>query len=161
MKIIHKNKRIKFLSKNNNVNIQKTNTITNSAYVGMARVDVSRISYIAKIRTTLPPDIILSDDKLILKEGDEIKFFISLSSFIGDKIIVNINLNNDYCTLDKTELIFTEDNYSIPQQVILTGIHDENINIIRTSIITVNSDDCSNSCSISVTLVDIDNREEI
>ena len=58
MKIIHKNKRIKFLSKNNNVNIQKTNTVTNSAYVGMARVDVSRISYIAKIRTTLPPDII-------------------------------------------------------------------------------------------------------
>lgn len=159
MKIIHKNKRIKFLSKNNNVNIQKTNTITNSAYVGMARVDVSRISYIAKIRTTLPPDIILSDDKLILKEGDEIKFFISLSSFIGDKIIVNINLNNDYCTLDKTELIFTEDNYSIPQQVMLTGIHDENINIIRTSIITVNSNDCSNSCSINVTLVDIDNRE--
>lgn len=159
MKIIHKNKRIKFLSKNNNVNIQKTNTVTNSAYVGMARVDVSRISYIAKIRTTLPPDIILSDDKLILKEGDEIKFFISLSSFIGDKIIVNINLNNDYCTLDKTELIFTEDNYSIPQQVMLTGIHDENINIIRTSIITVNSNDCSNSCSINVTLVDIDNRE--
>lgn len=159
MKIIHKNKRIKFLSKNNNVNIQKTNTVTNSAYVGMARVDVSRISYIAKIRTTLPPDIILSDDKLILKEGDEIKFFISLSSFIGDKIVVNINLNNDYCTLDKTELIFTEDNYSIPQQVMLTGIHDENINIIRTSIITVNSNDCSNSCSISVTLVDIDNRE--
>lgn len=159
MKIIHKNKRIKFLSKNNNVNIQKTNTVTNSAYVGMARVDVSRISYIAKIRTTLPPDIILSDDKLILKEGDEIKFFISLSSFIGDKIIVDINLNNDYCTLDKTELIFTEDNYSIPQQVMLTGIHDENINIIRTSIITVNSNDCSNSCSISVTLVDIDNRE--
>lgn len=159
MKIIHKNKRIKFLSKNNNVNIQKTNTVTNSAYVGMERVDVSRISYIAKIRTTLPPDIILSDDKLILKEGDEIKFFISLSSFIGDKIIVDINLNNDYCTLDKTELIFTEDNYSIPQQVMLTGIHDENINIIRTSIITVNSNDCSNSCSISVTLVDIDNRE--
>lgn len=159
MKIIHKNKRIKFLSKNNNVNIQKTNTVTNSAYVGMARVDVSRINYIAKIRTTLPPDIILSDDKLILKEGDEIKFFISLSSFIGDKIIVDINLNNDYCTLDKTELIFTEDNYSIPQQVMLTGIHDENINIIRTSIITVNSNDCSNSCSISVTLVDIDNRE--
>ena len=58
MKIIHKNKRIKFLSKNNNVNIQKTNTVTNSAYVGMERVDVSRISYIAKIRTTLPPDII-------------------------------------------------------------------------------------------------------
>lgn len=144
MKIIHKNKRIKFLSKNNNVNIQKTNTVTNNA---------------TKIRTTLPPDIILSDDKLILKEGDEIKFFISLSSFIGDKIIVNINLNNDYCTLDKTELIFTEDNYSIPQQVMLTGIHDENINIIRTSIITVNSNDCSNSCSISVTLVDIDNRE--
>lgn len=159
MKIIHKNKRIKFLSKNNNVNIQKTNTVTNSAYVGMERVDVSRISYIAKIRTTLPPDIILSDDKLILKEGDEIKFFISLSSFIGDKIIVDINLNNDYCMLDKTELIFTEDNYSIPQQVMLTGIHDENINIIRTSIITVNSNDCSNSCSISVTLVDIDNRE--
>ena len=144
MKIIHKNKRIKFLSKNNNVNIQKTNTVTNNA---------------TKIRTTLPPDIILSDDKLILKEGDEIKFFISLSSFIGDKIIVNINLNNDYCTLDKTELIFTEDNYSIPQQVMLNGIHDENINIIRTSIITVNSNDCSNSCSISVTLVDIDNRE--
>lgn len=144
MKIIHKNKRIKFLSKNNNVNIQKTNIITDNA---------------TKIRATLPPDIILSDDKLILKEGDEIKFFISLSSFIGDKIIVNINLNNDYCTLDKTELIFTEDNYSIPQQVILTGIHDENINIIRTSIITVNSNDCSNSCSISVTLVDIDNRE--
>lgn len=144
MKIIHKNKRIKFLSKNNNVNIQKTNIITNNA---------------TKIRTTLPPDIILSDDKLILKEGDEIKFFISLSSFIGDKIIVNINLNNDYCMLDKTELIFTEDNYSIPQQVMLTGIHDENINIIRTSIITVNSNDCSNSCSISVTLVDIDNRE--
>lgn len=144
MKIIHKNKRIKFLSKNNNVNIQKTNTVTNNA---------------TKIRTTLPPDIILSDDKLILKEGDEIKFFISLSSFIGDKIIVDINLNNDYCTLDKTELIFTEDNYSIPQQVMLTGIHDENINIIRTSIITVNSNDCSNSCNISVTLVDIDNRE--
>lgn len=144
MKIIHKNKRIKFLSKNNNVNIQKTNIVTNNA---------------TKIRTTLPPDIILSDDKLILKEGDEIKFYISLSSFIGDKIIVNINLNNDYCTLDKAELIFTEDNYSIPQQVILTGIHDENINIIRTSIITVNSNDCSNSCSISVTLVDIDNRE--
>ena len=159
MKIIHKNKRIKFLSKNNNVNIQKTNTVTNSAYVGMERVDVSRIRNIAKIRTTLPPDIILSDDKLILKEGDEIKFFISLSSFIGDKIIVDINLNNDYCMLDKTELIFTEDNYSIPQQVMLTGIHDENINIIRTSIITVNSNDCSNSCSISVTLVDIDNRE--
>lgn len=144
MKIIHKNKRIKFLSKNNNVNIQKINTVTNNA---------------TKIRTALPPDIILSDDKLILKEGDEIKFFISLSSFIGDKIIVDINLNNDYCTLDKTELIFTEDNYSIPQQVMLTGIHDENINIIRTSIITVNSNDCSNSCSISVTLVDIDNRE--
>lgn len=144
MKIIHKNKRIKFLSKNNNVNIQKTNTVTNNA---------------TKIRTALPPNIILSDDKLILKEGDEIKFFISLSSFIGDKIIVDINLNNDYCTLDKTELIFTEDNYSIPQQVMLTGIHDENINIIRTSIITVNSNDCSNSCSISVTLVDIDNRE--
>lgn len=144
MKIIHKNKRIKFLSKNNNVNIQKTNTVTNNA---------------TKIRTALPPNIILSDDKLILKEGDEIKFFISLSSFIGDKIIVDINLNNDYCTLDKTELIFTEDNYSIPQQVILTGIHDENNNIIRTSIITVNSNDCSNSCSISVTLVDIDNRE--
>lgn len=161
MKIIHKNKRIKFLSKNNNVNIQKINTVTNSAYVGMARVDVSRISYIAKIRTTLPPDIILSDNKLILKEGDEIKFFISLSSFIGDKIVVNINLNNDYCTLDKAELVFTEDNYNIPQQVMLTGIHDENINIIRTSIITVNSNDCSNSCSINVTLVDIDNREEI
>ena len=144
MKIIHKNKRIKFLSKNNNVNIQKTNIITNNA---------------TKIRTTLPPDIILSDDKLILKEGDEIKFFISLSSFIGDKIIVNINLNNDYCMLDKTELIFTEDNYSIPQQVMLTGIHDENINIIRRSIITVNSNDCSNSCSIRDTLVDIDNRE--
>lgn len=144
MKIIHKNKRIKFLSRNNNVNIQKTNIVTNN---------------MTKIRTTLPPDIILSDDKLILKEGDEIKFFISLSSFIGDKIIVNINLNNDYCTLDKTELIFTEDNYSIPQQVMLTGIHDENINIIRTSIITVNSNDCSNSCSINVTLVDIDNRE--
>ena len=43
MKIIHKNKRIKFLSRNNNVNIQKTNIVTNN---------------MTKIRTTLPPDII-------------------------------------------------------------------------------------------------------
>ena len=105
------------------------------------------------------PNIVLSNTTLSVNENATNTFTVSLDNAPSTDTTVSLSLDNEYCSLDKNSLTFTSTNYSTPQTVTVTGVHDESSYSNKNSIITLSSSGLT-SKSINVTIVNIDQKQE-
>lgn len=109
------------------------------------------------IEPTIYGNIVISATSLTVNEKETITFTVKLDKAPTNNQIVNISVNNVYCTLDKSSLTFTSSNYNIYQTVTVTGVHDDSNYNDKSSIITISSANVS-SKNISVTIKNIDKK---
>ena len=100
-------------------------------------------------------NIVVSDTILSLNEGGTTTFTVKLDKEPTNNQVVNISVNNDYCTIDKYNITFTPSNYSVAQVITVSCLHDEASYEDKASIITISSENVSNK-TISVTVKNID-----
>ena len=100
-------------------------------------------------------NIVVSDAILSLNEGGTTTFTVKLDKEPTNNQVVNISVNNDYCTIDKYNITFTPSNYSVAQVITVSCLHDEASYEDKASIITISSENVSNK-TISVTVKNID-----
>ena len=100
-------------------------------------------------------NIVVSDTILLLNEGGTTTFTVKLDKEPTNNQVVNISINNDYCTIDKYNITFTPSNYSVAQVITVSCLHDEASYEDKASIITISSENVSNK-TISVTVKNID-----
>ena len=105
-------------------------------------------------------NIIVSTNTVSVDENSTSTFTVKLDKAPTNTQIVNISVNNAYCTLDKTKLTFTPNDYSVAQTVTVTGVHDKSSYSNESSVITISSANVS-SKNISVTINNIDTTNEI
>lgn len=105
-------------------------------------------------------EIIISTTSLSVNENSSISFTVALDKAPTNNQVVKINVNNAYCTLDKTSLTFTSSNYNVAQTVAVIGVHDNSSYVNKTTTITVSSSNVS-SKTIGLTIVNIDERPAI
>lgn len=94
-----------------------------------------------------------TDFTLNRNEGTTLVFSVQLSKAPSSNQTVTINVNNQYCTLDKYSVTFTPDNYNQPQLLKLTLIEDSNTSD-KTSLITFSSPNV-NSIVTTINIKDI------
>ena len=99
-------------------------------------------------------DIIISSNTIVVNESSTNTFTVALNEAPTNNQVVSLSVNNNNCTLDKTSLTFTSDNYT-NQTVRVTGAHDSNSYEDKSSIITLSSDNVT-SKTINVTINNID-----
>ena len=99
-------------------------------------------------------DIIISSNTIAVNESSTNTFTVALNEAPTNNQVVSLSVNNNNCTLDKTSLTFTSDNYT-NQTVRVTGAHDSNSYEDKSSIITLSSDNVT-SKTINVTINNID-----
>lgn len=104
-------------------------------------------------------NIILSIDNLEVNENATNAFTVKLDTAPTNTQIVNVSVNNSYCTVNETSLTFTASDYSIAQTVTVNGVHDSANYNDKSSIITVSSGSTT-SKNISVNIRNIDARPE-
>ena len=104
-------------------------------------------------------NIIISDTSLTVNENNTTTFTVKLDKAPTNNQVVNISVNNAYCTLNKSNLTFTPNDYSIAQTVAVNGVYDSANYSDKSSIITVSSGSVS-SRNISVNIKNIDSRPE-
>ena len=102
-------------------------------------------------------NIITSTSSLSVNENSTTTFTVSLDKAPTNDQVVNILVNNDYCILDKTNLIFTPSNYNIVQTIIVSGVHDSANYSDKLSLITASSINVPNKV-ISVNIKNIDSQ---
>ncbi len=91
---------------------------------------------------------------LVTENGDTEAFTIVLNSRPTENVVFNINSENiKEAKVSKPTLIFTNSNWNIPQEVIITGIDDEEIDSATSSKIIVSVNQESNKDSIYVGLL--------
>ena len=99
-------------------------------------------------------NIIISNNTLSVNESSSNTFTVSLDKAPTNNQVVSLSVNNNNCTLDKTSLTFTNDNYT-NQTVSVIGVHDSNSYEDKSSVITLSSDNVT-SKTINVTVTNID-----
>ena len=104
-------------------------------------------------------NIITSTNTLSVNENNSVTFTVELDQAPTNNQIINLSANNNNITLDKTSLTFTPSDYNTPQIVTVSGVRDTNSFDDKTSIITLSSNNVSNS-TINVTIANID-RDKI
>lgn len=105
--------------------------------------------------STIYGNIVVSDTILSLNEGGTTTFTVKLDKEPTNNQVVNISVNNDYCTIDKYNIAFTPNNYSVAQVITVSCPHDESSYDDKASVITVSSENVSNK-TIFVTVKNID-----
>ena len=99
--------------------------------------------------------IVLSTSTISLNEGSSGSFTVKLDSAPTSNQVVNLSVNNNNCSLNKSSLTFTPSNYSKTQSVTITGAHDSSSYSDKTSTITASSNGAT-SKTINVTIKNID-----
>ena len=94
-----------------------------------------------------------------IEEGNEITVGITLDNAPTNEQIVNVSVNNSNCTVSPETLTFTSDNYSISQNIKITGAHLSSVYTDQTSVITLSSLNV-NSKLINVTITNIDAKPD-
>ena len=100
-------------------------------------------------------NILISTTTLSFAENASTTFTVKLDKAPTNNQVVNLSVNNAYCTLNKTSLTFTPSNYSTAQTVTVAGVHDSNNYSNKTSIINLTSPNVANK-TISVTIKNAD-----
>ena len=95
--------------------------------------------FIALMTNEVFGEIILTETEITLNENSFTTFSLCLDKAPTNNQIINLSLSNEYCTLDKTSLTFTPDNYSIKQYVKVLGIHDTTNYTDKSTTITLTS----------------------
>ena len=95
--------------------------------------------FISLITNEVFGEIILTETEITLNENSFTTFSLCLDKAPTNNQIINLNLSNEYCTLDKTSLTFTPDNYSTKQYVKVSGIHDTTNYTDKSTTITLTS----------------------
>ena len=117
---------------------------------------------IFELTTTTPPttiygNIVLSTTTLNVYENASTTFTVKLDKAPTNNQVVNIAINNEYCTVNPKSLTFTPGNYATTQTVTVTGVHDNSHYSAKNSTITVSSANVS-SKNITVTINNIDEQ---
>ena len=100
-------------------------------------------------------NIVVSTSSIQIDENANALFTVKLDTAPTNNQVVNLLVNNNYCIIDKTSLIFTPSNYLTPQTVAVSGVHDSTSYIDKSSIITLSSSNVLNK-NISVIINNID-----
>ena len=110
--------------------------------------------------TPIYGNIVLSTTALSVNENATETFTIVLSQAPTNDQTVNISVSNRNCSVDKSSLTFTKDNYNVAQKISITGTHSSTDYTDLTSIITVSSANV-NSQQITVTIKNIDIEKNV
>ena len=110
--------------------------------------------------TPIYGNIVLSTATLSVNENATEAFTIVLSQAPTNDQTVNISVNNRNCSVDKSSLTFTKDNYSVAQRINITGIHNSTDYTDLTSVITVSSANV-NPQQVTVTIKNIDTEKKV
>ena len=102
-------------------------------------------------------NIIISTTTLSVDEKAKITFTVKLDKPPTNNQVVNITVNNNYCTINPATLTFTSSNYNQSQTVTVTGTHDSSHYSTKNSSITVSSANVT-SKYITVTINNIDSQ---
>ena len=102
-------------------------------------------------------NIVLSTNNLTVNENANTTFTVKLDKAPTNNQVVNIEVNNSYCTVNPSSLTFTHSNYSTTQTVTVNGIHDRSNYTNKTSVITLSSTSVTNK-TINVTINNIDEQ---
>ena len=105
--------------------------------------------------TVVYGNIVISTTTLSFNENASTTFTVKLDKAPTNNQVVNLSVNNAYCTLSKKSLTFTSSNYSTVQTVTVTGVHDSSNYSNQTSIINLTSANVANK-TISVTIKNVD-----
>ena len=105
--------------------------------------------------TVVYGNIVISTTTLSFNENTTTTFTVKLDEAPTNDQVVNLSVNNAYCTLSKTSLTFTSSNYSTVQTVTVAGVHDSSDYSNQTSIINLTSANVANK-TISVTIKNVD-----
>ena len=102
-------------------------------------------------------NIVLSNTNLAVNENASNTFTVKLDKAPTSNQVVNVAVDNSYCTVNPSSLTFTSSDYSIAQTVTVTGVHDNSHYSTKNSTITVSSANVS-SKNITVTINNIDEQ---
>ena len=105
-------------------------------------------------------NILISTTTLSFAENASTTFTVKLDKAPTNNQVVNLSVNNAYCTLNETSLTFTPSNYSTVQTVTVAGVHDSNNYSNKTSIINLTSPNVANK-TISVTIKNVDTQPAV
>ena len=100
-------------------------------------------------------NIVLSATSLSINEDSTGTFTVSLSTAPTNNQVVNISVDNNNCTVNKSSLTFTPDNYATAQTVTVNTIHNSTNYSDLTSIVTLTSDNITTQ-KVNVTITNID-----
>lgn len=145
----------------NSAQLETIETKIENGEIGITFRDVIE-GEIFELTTTTPPttiygNIVLSTTTLTVYENASTTFTVKLDKAPTNNQVVNIAINNEYCTVNPKSLTFTPGNYATTQTVTVTGVHDNSHYSTKNSTITVSSANVS-SKNITVTINNIDEQ---
>ena len=105
-------------------------------------------------------NIVTSVSTISINEGEEYEFTVRLSPAPTVDQQVTISVNNDNCTVDRSSLTFTPNNYNVTQTVKVTGTHNSTDYTNLTSVISLASTKVETK-KINVTIVNIDDSNPL
>ena len=104
-------------------------------------------------------NIVLSATSLSINEDSTGTFTVSLSTAPTNNQVVNISVDNNNCTVNKSSLTFTPDNYATAQTVTVNTIHNSTNYSDLTSIVTLTSDNATTQkVNVTITNIDVEDR---
>lgn len=104
-------------------------------------------------------DILVSEETIIIREGTVGILNIKLDTAITRNQTINIVMNNQNINIDKTQIVFTKDNYNINQQITIT-VNQDSLKSDYYETITLNCENC-NSKNVSIYVRDNSQSAEI
>ena len=125
-------------------------------------VDPNEIFSVSNTGEVIPVygDIVISAATLSINENATGTFTVSLSQAPTNDQTVSVSVSNSNCSVDKSSLTFTKDNYNVAQSITVTGAHNSTNYTDLTSVITLSSTDVS-SQQVNVTIKNIDVAKEL
>ena len=136
-------------------------SLSGSLSVGTSIITVSYSDKTATFNVTVSKEpvatinLVLSTTSLSINEGATGIFTVKLDKQPSATVVVNLNVNNSNCTINKPSLTFTTSNYSTAQTITVTGVHNPTNYSNLASTITVSSENMT-SKTVSVTINNID-----
>ena len=104
--------------------------------------------------------IILSNSTLSINEGESGSFKVKLSSEPTVEEVINLSVDNSYCTISPTQLTFNSTNYSTEQIVTINTVADASSYNNKTSVITLSNNNMNNK-TLTVNILNTDVKEEL
>ena len=141
-----------------------TVTASDDCETGIYTIDVvaSGVTKIIRVRLINNNQnyIILSNSILSINEGESGSFEVKLSSEPTVEEVINLSVDNSYCTISPTQLTFNSTNYSTEQIVTINTAADTSSYNNKTSVITLSNDNMSNK-TLTVNILNTDIKEEL